>query len=198
MSEIWLVSYIALWALVLLLMLICLALARQIGLIHRRLLPFPAKATPEGPAVGEQLKPIVVEGIGNQSVIVGGETSQPRMYVFVGANCPACDELAPSVRSISKSDAEEIQLVLVSVGGTSDDNRRFVERNRLSTLPYVVAPEVVSAYGIVGTPFAIVADERGVVRAKGVANHLEHLESLLAALVAPGSRGSTRGGERVA
>lgn len=179
MTGLWLVSYLLLWVMVLGLIVVCLALARQIGLIHRRILPFPAKGTPEGPDVGEFLPPVPGDSGEPNFIVVGGPSGRRRLYVFVGANCSACDELAPSLRSVSKSERKDLELVLVSVGGSGEDNHRFVERNRLDGLPYVVAPHVIRAYGIAGTPFAVVVDEEGIVRSKGVANHLEHLESLI-------------------
>jgi len=192
MTGIWLLSYLILWAIVLGLIVVCVALARQIGLIHRRILPFPAKGTPEGPDVGELLPPVEADAGDPNGGIVGGVSSRPRLYVFVGANCSACDDLAPSLRSVFRSDRKDLDLVLVSVGGSAEDNHRFVKRNRLADLPYVIAPDVIPKYGIAGTPFAVVVDEAGVVRSKGVANHLEHLESLIASagrLQDLGSRG---------
>jgi hypothetical protein len=43
----------------------------------------------------------------------------------------------------------------------------------------VIDPEVVGAYNIPGTPFAVVLDGFGVVRAKGTVNSLEQLEGLV-------------------
>ena len=40
-------------------------------------------------------------------------------------------------------------------------------------------PELVGAYGIPGVPYAVVLDERGIVRAKGTVNNLEQMEGML-------------------
>jgi hypothetical protein len=39
--------------------------------------------------------------------------------------------------------------------------------------------EAERAYGVPGTPFVVVLDERGVVRAKGTVNNLEQVEGLV-------------------
>lgn len=179
MTGVWLVSYIVLWLLVIFMLVACFALARQIGLIHRRIPPAAARPTPEGPAVGEVMEPLVGRALTGGSVTLGGDDRQRRLYVFVGANCASCDELAPSLLSLSKSDRRNLRVVLIGVGGTDDDNRGFVERHGLAAVPFVIAPGAATEYGIAGTPFAILVDEDGVVEAKGVANHLEHLESLI-------------------
>jgi len=40
-------------------------------------------------------------------------------------------------------------------------------------------PELERAYGVPGTPFVLVMDELGVVRAKGTVNNLEQVEGLV-------------------
>lgn len=100
------------------------------------------------------------------------------MYAFVQANCESCEELAPALRSIATSD-DEFDLVIVALGGTDEDNRGFIHRNKLKQLPFAIAPQAIGAYGILGTPYLMLVDKQGRVRTKGIANHLEHLESLI-------------------
>ena len=53
MQIVFVTSYLALWVIVLVLTLVCLALARELGIALHRLGPAGAAVTNEGPAVGE-------------------------------------------------------------------------------------------------------------------------------------------------
>ncbi len=54
--------------------------------------------------------------------------------------------------------------------------------------PVVAAPDISRSYAIPGTPFLVVMDPQGVVRAKGTANNLEQLEGLIETAVARSER----------
>jgi methylamine dehydrogenase accessory protein MauD len=179
MTEMLLASYAGLWVLVIVLLVISVALARQIGLIYRRLPPTAARMTSEGPALGAEMGPITGRMLDGTVMAIGGSTPRARLYAFIGANCTSCDELAPALRSIAASDRNDFEVVVVGLGGNEEDNRRFVKRNRLHGLLFSVAPDAIAAYGILGTPYLMLADEDGRVRTKGIANHLEQLESLI-------------------
>lgn len=178
-TEAWVASYIGLWVLVIVLLVLTVALARQIGLIYRRLPPAVARMTSEGPTVGSEMEEIAGRTLHGRAISIGGPNLRPRLYVFVGANCTSCDELAPALRSIHASDRDDFEVMIVGLGGTDEDNRQFVERNRLHDLAFSISPEAITTYGIQGTPYAMLTDERGRVRTKGIANHLEQLESLI-------------------
>ena len=54
----------------------------------------------------------------------------------------------------------------------------MLEDRRINA-PLVPAPELAERYSIPGTPFAVILDDLGVVRAKGTVNNLEQLEGLV-------------------
>ena len=45
--------------------------------------------------------------------------------------------------------------------------------------PVVTSPHLAREYGVPGTPYAVVLDTLGVVRAKGTVNNLEQMEGLV-------------------
>ena len=51
----------------------------------------------------------------------------------------------------------------------------------LERLPYVNSPQVGMTYRVGKLPYAILIDSEGIIRAKGLVNNREHLESLLIA-----------------
>ena len=61
-------------------------------------------------------------------------------------------------------------------------HRSFVSQQRLGALRYVLSPALGVAYGVSKLPFAALVDHRGILRARGLVNTREHLESLLEAM----------------
>src|SRR3712207_8950825 len=73
MSGWWLVSYVVLWALVVVLGVMVVALARQIGTLHLRLGPRGAlEMDDEGPPLGEAPPVTEVTTIDGEAITVGG------------------------------------------------------------------------------------------------------------------------------
>ena len=58
MTEMLVISNIVLWVLVVILALVVLALARQVGILHERVAPAGALQPTEGPKVGELTEPM--------------------------------------------------------------------------------------------------------------------------------------------
>jgi methylamine dehydrogenase accessory protein MauD len=71
-------------------------------------------------------------------------------------------------------------LIFTSDGEPSEQDE-FIARHRLESYPFVLSPEVGMTYRISKLPYAVLIDEEGVVRAKGLVNTREHLESIVAA-----------------
>lgn len=164
-----------------------LALARQLGILHRRLPPSGARETPMGPAIGDPAPVIDHSTVTGGKEKLGATQGKRTILVFVSAGCKACEEVAPAMRSVARSERRTIQVTLISLDG-DDATRQFVARNRLAFVPTISSYELAAAYGVMGTPYAIAIDENAVVRAKGLVNRLEHLESLVTALDTPAPR----------
>jgi len=179
MSGIWLISYLSLWIIVIVLFLVVLTLARQVGLLHGRLRPTGALMANAGPEVGEQAPEINATDLHGQEVSLGSNRGKKTLLVFVSATCRSCDDLVPAVRSIWKSERAALDLLLVGLSGDEIANREFIARHKLGNIPYVLSRSLGLAYRVTSPPYSVLIDEQGVVRAKGVVNHIEHLESLL-------------------
>ena len=57
----------------------------------------------------------------------------------------------------------------------------MIEEYRLGHLPYVNSPQLGMAYQVGKLPYAVLIDAQGIIRAKGLVNSREHLESLMVA-----------------
>jgi methylamine dehydrogenase accessory protein MauD len=176
------VSVAVLWIVVAALALVVFALVRQIGVLHQRIAPAGALMIGAGPKPGEAAPVLEVEDLHGRKLRVGGERANGRslMLVFVSPTCPVCKTLLPVIRSSSVAEHRWLDFVLASDGGV-EAQRRFVDENRLEPFPYVVSTALGVAYQVGRLPYAVVVDDKGILRARGLINSREHLESLLRA-----------------
>jgi methylamine dehydrogenase accessory protein MauD len=99
---------------------------------------------------------------------------------FLSPTCPVCKKLLPALKSAASRERRWLSVVLAS-DGDADEHQRFVQRAGLTDFPYVLSRELGVTYHVSKLPYAVVLDERGVVRAKGLVNSREQLESLFTA-----------------
>ncbi|QBR03300.1 methylamine dehydrogenase accessory protein MauD [Paraburkholderia pallida] len=176
------VSLVLLWAAVLALGAICVALVRQVGILYERILPVGALMIDKGPAVGALAPAFELGDIHSRPVKVGGvdATGKSTLLFFLSPTCPVCKKLLPLLSSIQASERTPLNVVLASDGDVAE-HTRFAEKHRLGEFPYVLSQELGMAYQIGKLPYAVLLDETGKVRAKGLVNSREHLESLFEA-----------------
>jgi hypothetical protein len=149
----WIAAFAAQWVLLLTLALIVVALARQVGTLHLRLGPRGAlEIDTEGPELGEAPPPSNARSSDGSDIVVGGPGSR-RLVLFSSPTCIVCREVAPSIPA-SASASGLVPMVLHDPAAERDWN-------------------------VPGTPYLVVLDELGVVRAKGTVNNLEQVEGLI-------------------
>jgi methylamine dehydrogenase accessory protein MauD len=182
MTEILLVSQILLWIAVIGLALLVLALARQVGVLHERIAPMGALMTDKGVAVGEPAPVLTVADRAGRMLTLGGHHPLGRsmLLLFVSPTCPICKKLLPFARGFARSERRKLDLVLVGDGEASAQERMILDHH-LEDLPYLVSAEVGMTYQVGKLPYAVLIGSDGTVRAKGLVNSREHLESLMAA-----------------
>ncbi|HFT8005927.1 TPA: methylamine dehydrogenase accessory protein MauD [Burkholderia cenocepacia] len=176
------VSTALLWVAVLALGAICLALVRQIGILYERIMPAGALMIDKGPAVGAIAPTFELTDIRGAHVKVGGidASGKATLLFFLSPTCPVCKKLLPLLPSLQASEATPVNIVLAS-DGDADEHTRFARKYDLGRFPYVLSQELGLAYQIGKLPYAVLLDETGTVRAKGLVNTREHLESLFEA-----------------
>ena len=155
-------------------------LSRQIGILHERLAPMGALVGNQGPEVGHPAPTLTVRSLTDEPVVIGGADAgaRSRLLLFVSATCPVCKKLLPIAKSFAAG--ERLQVILIG-DGELDEQRRMIAEHALQGLPYVVSPAVGMAYQVGKLPYAVLIDREGVIRAKGLVNSREHLESLVVA-----------------
>lgn len=182
MAGIWLVSYVSLWLVVGFLLLAVYALARQVGLLHRRLPPTGARMLDAGPEIGERAPALDVADLDGQPLALGGTRGRRTLLTFVSPTCEVCQEIAPALQALWRLERRTLDVIVVSTTGDEATNRRFKAQHKLDDIPFAVAPELRPRYRISALPYALVIDAQDVVQAKGLVNRREHLDSLLRAM----------------
>jgi methylamine dehydrogenase accessory protein MauD len=175
MTGWWAASYIVLWVLVLVLCLLLITLARQVGALHLRLGPRGAlELDDEGPPLGEAPPPIEARDTEGESATIGGP-GMPQFLLFVSPDCLICRSVLPSVPVV----ARVAKLVPYVVSDAADEQPAGDYRSVRGAARVIIGPEIAEKYGVPGTPYAVVLDASGVVRAKGTVNNLEQMEGLV-------------------
>jgi methylamine dehydrogenase accessory protein MauD len=166
--------------LIVVLAVIVFGLTRQIGILHERLAPMGALVGNQGPEVGHMAPQLTVKSIAGDAVNIGGVSAGGRstLLMFVSATCPVCKKLLPIAKSFA--DGENLEVVLIGDGEVAEQ-LRMIEDHALQSLTYVISPEVGMSFQVGKLPYAVLIDREGVLRAKGLVNSREHLESLVVA-----------------
>jgi hypothetical protein len=153
MSGWWTAAFVAQWALLIVVCVVVVALARQVGTLHLRLGPRGAlEIDDEGPPLGEALPSVTARAADGDRVALGGPGAG-RLVLFSSPTCIVCREVAPGVPAAARAAGLEAQVLH--------------------------DPDAERAFEVPGTPFLVVLDEAGIVRAKGTVNNLEQMEGLV-------------------
>jgi methylamine dehydrogenase accessory protein MauD len=176
------VSNLLLWVAVIVLAALVFALARQIGVLHERVAPAGALLLRGGPAVGEPAPAWAGADLFGRPARLGGPSDDGRgtLLLFVAPGCPVCTSLLPVVRRVAVEETARLRVVFAS-DGAEDAQRRYAAEHGLDAFPYLVSTELGLAHAVGRLPHAVLIDAAGIVRAKGLVNSREHLESLLEA-----------------
>ena len=182
MTEALVVSNVVLWILVVGLACVVAALVRQIGVLYERVAPAGALMVARGPVVGELAPVVRADDIAGGSRNVGGEHADGRgtLLFFLSPTCPVCKALLPALRSVARDERAWLDVVLAS-DGSRGEHEAFVREHRLDVWPYLLSPELGLTYQVGKLPYAVLIDAEGIIRAKGLVNTREHLESLFEA-----------------
>jgi methylamine dehydrogenase accessory protein MauD len=176
------VSNLVLWVMVVALAVTVLALIRQIGVLHERIAPVGALMLNKGLNVGEAAPVMSAPDLQGRELTIGGPRSDQRstLLMFVSPTCPVCKSLLPMLLASRMSERDWLEIVLAS-DGDADEQRRYIAAHGLSAFTFVNSPSLGMTYQVGRLPFAALLDADGILRARGIVNSREHLESLFEA-----------------
>jgi methylamine dehydrogenase accessory protein MauD len=176
------VSHLLLWVVVLVLGMAVLALARQVGVLHERIAPMGALMMDSGPKVGELAPSFTLKALGGETVTLGAEAARRlgTLLFFMSPTCPVCRKLLPVLKSLRESERGRTEIVLASDGDMTE-HLAYRQAQGLEGFPYLLSTELGMTFRIGKLPYAVLLDAGGAVRAKGLINNREQLESLFTA-----------------
>jgi len=180
MTDALVVSQVVLWLVVLALAGMVAVLARQVGVLHERIAPAGALALSSGPKVGKPAPEVAAEALDGTLVRIGAAdpAGRARLLFFQSPRCPVCRTLLPMVRRLA---AQKGARLLFASDGFDEDHRGHAREHGLPPADYFVSSELGMRYQIAKLPYAVLIDGYGIVRAQGIVNQREHLESLFEA-----------------
>ena len=168
-------SMIVLWIVVITLVVVVLALARQVGVLYERVAPAGALMVNQQLKPGDRAPQMEVLTIDNSKISIGLPN---QLLFFLAPDCPICKTLLPILKNLQKSE-KDIDFILISDG--NDDHERFVNEQKLNDFPYTVTETVGRSFGVGKLPYGVLTDKNGVISSLGIVNSREHLESLFEA-----------------
>jgi methylamine dehydrogenase accessory protein MauD len=174
------VAVVILGLLVIALLIVVLALARQVGVLFERVAPMGALITDSGPGIGEPVPQMDLTTLEGRSISVGIAGDRSQLFFFLSPDCPVCKRLLPILKSARTAEAGWLDVVLAS-DGERNVHEGFVRDRGLGDFPYVLSRDFGMTFRVSRLPFAVLIDGSGVVRAKGLVNNREQLESLFIA-----------------
>ena len=183
MLEALLISNLVLWVIVVVLAGVMMALVRQIGVLHERVAPAGALVGREGPRIGHPAPQFTLPDWSGRLCTIGGPSGDGKstLLVFVSPTCAVCKTVLAILESVMQQEQRWLRLVLAS-DGTREEHEGFVRRHALAEQSYLLSTELGLAYQVRKLPYAALIDGSGVLRAKGLVNTREHLESLFEAM----------------
>jgi methylamine dehydrogenase accessory protein MauD len=174
-------SQIMLWIALLVLAVVCVALARQIGVLHQRIAPAGALTLRQPLKLGDATPELLLPALDGSHVRIGGVRSgRSQLLLFLSPGCAICEALLPAVRSAQGAERGWLDIILAS-DGPGEEHAAFVRDKGLGKFPYVVSEHLGRSYGVAKLPYAVLIDEAGKLCSTGLVNTREHLESLFVA-----------------
>ena len=156
------------------------ALSRQVGIVYERIAPMGALIMDAGPAVGDAAPGFSLASLDGRDITIGGAAAKASLLFFLSPTCPVCKKLLPVLKSTARSEQDWLNIVLASDGERAA-HEKFYRQSKLDVFPYLLSTELGMAFKVSRLPYAVLLDEAGRVRAKGLVNSREQLESLFTA-----------------
>lgn len=98
------------------LVVIVLALSRQIGMLYERIAPMGALMIDQGPKVGDPSPFMTLPAIAGGEVQVGVARGKSQLLFFLSPTCPVCKKLLPILKSIRTAEQDWLDVVFASDG----------------------------------------------------------------------------------
>lgn len=173
------VSHLLLWVVVLVQVVLTLALARLVGqLMNRRFPALGARVIDPGPELGATLDGWEGTDLAGDPVRFHFPRPRGLFVCYLSPHCRVCTRLLPTARQFVKEIAAEAEGVWVLVLGSRQAKLNYAREHGLTPQTVLAEEDLPLPWRLGGAPFGVWISATGEVKAKGMTNNREHLESL--------------------
>jgi methylamine dehydrogenase accessory protein MauD len=176
MNTLLAIAVLVLWVLVIALVVVVFALARQIGVLYERVAPAGALMVNQKLAVGDAAPKVAIQAL-NGTQLVTGTGDKRQLLFFLTPDCPICKSLLPIVKTLSQQE-DDTTMIFLSDGGREAEHLAYIEANELDGFVYALSEAAGRSFGVGKLPYAVLINKSGMVASLGIVNSREHLESL--------------------
>ena len=180
-STLGLISYVALWILVLVQVVLTLALARLVGqLMNRRFPALGARVIDPGPPLGAKLENWQGHDLTGRPVDFLFPRPKGLFLFYLSPHCSACARMLPTVKHFLLEIEGEMDAAWIFVLGSRAAQESYVREHQLTArgAATIAVEDLPLDWRLDGAPFGVWVGAGGDVVAKGMTNNREHLESL--------------------
>jgi methylamine dehydrogenase accessory protein MauD len=191
METIWLVAFLALWAVVLFVGFLLLGALRALGVLSWRLEQLeattPRRLGRDGLKPGKRAPDFTLPSADGKEVALHDFAGRKVLLVFTQSGCSPCQKIVPELNRLGKSG--ESQVVVIN-NSDADATRKWSEEVA-ARFPVLAQNHfnVSKRYEVFATPFAFLIDEQGVIASKGIINNRQHIRYVLSGARVGGSTG---------
>jgi methylamine dehydrogenase accessory protein MauD len=173
-------SLAVLWLVVIVLAILVLALIRQIGILHERIAPMGALVMDRGPKIGEIAPAFTMIGMAGEGVAIGTPNTLSTLLFFTSPTCPVCKKLLSVIGLIQGAERSWLTVILISDGQESV-REHSAHAKKIAGIPYVLSEALGLAFQVSRVPYAVLIGTDARIKAKGLVNSREQIESLFTA-----------------
>jgi methylamine dehydrogenase accessory protein MauD len=181
MNTFLIVSYVALWGVVIAVGFLLLGTLRALGLVQWRLDQLeatrPSRINRDGLKPGRKAPDITLPRVDGGECSLHDYAGKRVLLVFVQANCQPCHEVVPELNRLHGSG----ELEVLAINSAELEQAREWAAEVHAAFPVLVQDrlEISKKYQVFATPFAFVIDDRGVIAGSGILNNRQHVRFVL-------------------
>jgi len=177
-TTIGLTSYVVLWIVVVVQVVLTLALARAVGQLRRSHPPSGARLVNPGPEIDTYVGAWEGTDLLGSPVNIRFPRERGLFLLYISPHCSICNGLLPSAKRFFREIASEADGAWVMVLGSREAQIAYARTNGLTRHPVAAEDQLPALLRVEGAPFGLWVDAQGLVKAKGMVDRREHLESL--------------------
>jgi methylamine dehydrogenase accessory protein MauD len=181
MSNLLLISNVALWLVALVLGFLLLGALRALGLLQWQLAQLqattPSRVGRNGLPVGKKAPAFSLPSINGRETALSDFAGREVLLVFTQSGCSPCKAIVPELNRLAERGTHQVLVI----NNASIDQTRTWAREADARFP-VLAQEkyaISKRFEAYATPFAFLIDEQGIIRSKGIAGSNQHLNFVL-------------------